>query len=92
MKHEPDIEGLEDFFHEGDKNSPRFLAGRREIISAIEETVDKLCKQIDQLPVSEVHPKQSTWLIQGAPGAGKNHFAVAPARSLVGEQGRPGRC
>ena len=71
MKHEPDIKGLEDFFHEGDKNSPRFFAGRREIISAIEETVDKLCKQIDQLPVSEVHPKQSTWLIQGAPGAGK---------------------
>ncbi len=71
MTREPDIEGLRDFFYEGDKNSPRFFAGRQELISAIEETVDRLRKQIDQLPISDVHSKQGTWLIQGAPGAGK---------------------
>ncbi len=71
MTRDPDIKGLRDFFHEDDKNSPRFFAGRQELISAIEATVDRLREQIDQLPIADVHPKQSTWLIQGAPGAGK---------------------
>ena len=71
MTNEPDIKGLQKFFNKGDKNSPQFFAGRQELISAIESTVDELREQIDQLPISDVHPKQSTWLIQGAPGAGK---------------------
>ena len=71
MTHEPDIKGLEEFYTEGDKNSPQFFAGRQELISAIETTVDKLRNDVKRLPISEVHPKQQTWLVQGAPGAGK---------------------
>ena len=71
MTNEPDIKGLEEFYTDGDKNSPRFFAGRREIVSAIETTVDKLRKDIGRLPIAQVRSNQRTWLIQGAPGAGK---------------------
>ena len=71
MTSEPDIKGLEGFYADGDKNSPRFFAGREELISAIETTVDKLRDDIEQLPIEEVSSAQRTWLIQGAPGVGK---------------------
>ena len=67
---EPDIDGLEDFFRKGNKNSPRFFAGRRELISAIETTVNELSNDIRRLSIEEVRSEQRTWLIQGAPGAG----------------------
>ncbi len=71
MARDPDIKGLRDFFREGDKNSPQFFAGRREIILEVEATVNELRNDVNRLPISDVHPKQQTWLIQGAPGAGK---------------------
>ncbi len=71
MTNEPDIKGLEEFYTEGDKNSPQFFAGRRKLIAAIETTMDKLRNDVKRLPILDVHPKQQTWLIQGAPGAGK---------------------
>ena len=71
MTSEPDIKGLEGFYNQGDKNSPRFFAGRQELVAAIEATVDQVRQDLRRLPVSRMRPAQLTWLIQGAPGAGK---------------------
>ena len=71
MTGEPDIKGLDKFYDQGDKNSPQFFAGRQELISAIETTVDNLRDDIRRLPIAKVTSNQRTWLIQGAPGAGK---------------------
>ncbi len=71
MTHEPDIKGLEEFFYKGDKNSTQFFAGREKLISAIETTVNELSNDIRQLSIEDVTSDQRTWLIQGAPGAGK---------------------
>ena len=68
---EPDIKGRDKFYDQGDKNSPQFFAGRRELISAIETTVDNLRDDIGRLLIAKVTSNQKTWLIQGAPGAGK---------------------
>ena len=71
MTREPNIKGLEDFFHEGDKYSHRFFAGRQELISAIERSVDSMRNDIERVSVAKVGSEQRTWLIQGSPGAGK---------------------
>ena len=65
MTNEPDIKGLGKFYNQGDKNSPQFFAGRQELISVIETTVDNLRDDIEQLPIAEISSEQSTWLIQG---------------------------
>ncbi len=89
MTREPDIKGLGEFFREGDKNSPRFFAGRQELVFAIEETVERLRDDIEKFPISEVHPNQSTWLIQGAPGAGKTTLQWYLRKRWAAEQNGP---
>ena len=70
-----------------DKNSPRFFAGRQKLVSAIEGTVEK--HDIEKFPISEVHPNQSTWLIQGAPGAGKTTLQWYLRKRWAAEQNCP---
>ncbi len=89
MTRKPDIKGLGEYFRVSDKNSPRFFAGRQKLVSAIEGTVEKLRDDIEKFPISEVHPNQSTWLIQGAPGAGKTTLQWYLRKRWAVEQNGP---
>ncbi len=74
---EPPI-SLEKFGQRSDKNKAIFFVGRKDIITGIESTVAEIENRIKyETPNAGLQPgmvlsNQETWLIQGAPGAGKS--------------------
>ncbi len=77
MHREPSIP-LELFGRRSDKNEAVFFVGRQDLIAGIESTVAEIESRIRAATVNAglqpgmVLCNQETWLIQGAPGAGKS--------------------
>ncbi len=77
MYQEPSIP-FEKFGRRSDKNEAIFFVGRKDIITGIESTVADIESRIKSktseigLQPGMVLSNQKTWLIQGAPGAGKS--------------------
>ncbi len=61
----------DDFLDLTDKDFAAYFVGREKIISEIERTVGFVQRMIEMHPNSDELSSQQTWLIQGAPGAGK---------------------
>ncbi len=68
---------LEQFSERDDKDEALFFVGREEIIAGIEKTIASIRAKINDgdpnrpLSPGRLLASQKTWLIQGAPGAGK---------------------
>ena len=77
MYQEPSVP-FEKFGRRSDKNEAIFFVGRKDIIAGIESTVSEIESRIQSeasdtgLQPGMVLSNQETWLIQGAPGAGKS--------------------
>ncbi len=77
MWNEEKERGLTEFSKRSDKEYALYFVGRRDVISGIEDTVDQMRRLMAGRAASNLVgcglnlSDQRTWLVQGAPGAGK---------------------